>query len=288
MTDRREFWSRARKEEIARMCRDQGLRQAEPEVRRTTQPVTDLCSAPGGGRDRQLLRGQAFTVHALSETGWAFGETVADRYSGWIEASMLVPHFDAVPTHRVANARTYAKAASGLKTPGDITPLSMGSELVVLDEQDGWSRIEWTDGLQPRRRFVPSLHLVPIDRKEPDAVAVAARLLGTPYLWGGNSAFGIDCSGLVQIACRACGIACPGDSDQQIAQLGETLDPGTPPQRGDLMFWKGHVGWVSGPDTLLHANAHAMAVTYEPLQDAIEKIATQGDTVLRHARVTTP
>jgi len=109
-----------------------------------------------------------------------------------------------------------------------------------------------------------------------DPVTIATVLLGTPYLWGGNSAFGIDCSGLVQAACMVCGIACPGDSDMQAAGLGQLVTDGSPPRRGDLLFWKGHVAWVSGPDTILHANAHHMAVAYEGLVAAVARIAAQG------------
>lgn len=285
-TDRREFWATAGGEEIAQACRDLGLRRGDPEVRRMVQPVTDLVASPGGARDRQLLRGQGFRVHALSDEGWTYGETVEGAYSGWIEASHLVGHPDAAPTHRVVAAQSYAKTTGGLKTPGPVVPLSMGSDLVVQDECDGWARIAWSEGLVPRERFVPSVHLAPIDETQTDPVAVAERLIGAPYLWGGNSAFGIDCSGLVQIACHACGIACPGDSDQQMARLGRTLPDGTAPRRGDLLFWAGHVGWVAGPDLLLHANAHHMAVAHEPLTAAIARIRDQGDgPVTRHARI---
>ncbi len=286
MTDRRTFWSTAAAGEIAQICAQHGLERVNPEVRRIAQPVADLCASPKGARDRQMLYGQGFTVHAMSNEGWAFGETRADRYSGWIELSHLENPADAAPTHRITAATSYAKSTEGLKTPGQVTPLSMGSELVVAEDTDEWSRVAWSNKEDACEWFVPSLHLCPINSIETDPVTIAERLLGTPYLWGGNSAFGIDCSGLVQIACHACGVACPGDSDQQMAQLGETLDPGTPPQRGDLMFWKGHVGWVSDPGTLLHANAHSMSVTYEPLQAAIARIAAQGDPVLRHARLT--
>lgn len=286
MSDRRTFWSTAAADEIARACDEHGLRRCDPEIRHIAQPVTDLFAKPGGARDRQMLRGQAFTIHALSKDVWAYGEMAATRYSGWIAVEQLVSHPDMTPTHRIVAAQSYAKPTSGLKTPGPVKSLSMGSELVVLDENDGWSRVAWSGGLHSQELFVPSRHLRPIDHHDTDPIAVAERLLGTPYLWGGNSAFGIDCSGLVQIACHACGLACPGDSDQQMEQLGDTLAPGTPPLRGDLLFWKGHVGWVSDPDTLLHANAFSMSVRHEPLHAAIDRIAAQGDAVLRHARLT--
>ncbi|MGB1209466.1 MAG: C40 family peptidase, partial [Paracoccaceae bacterium] len=124
---------------------------------------------------------------------------------------------------------------------------------------------------------IPTQHLAPLPHAFPDPAAVAELFLGTPYLWGGNSRWGIDCSGLVQAAFLACGIPCPGDSDQQQAALGPRLPPQTPKQRGDLLFWRGHVAWVVDAQTLLHANAHHMAVAHEPIETAILRIAAQGD-----------
>ena len=110
-----------------------------------------------------------------------------------------------------------------------------------------------------------------------DPVAIAESLLGTPYLWGGNSCWGIDCSGLVSAAFSGRGVPVPGDSDQQLAELGQALPADAPVQRGDLFFWKGHVGLIEDADTLLHANAHHMAVAHEPIAEAIARIEAQGD-----------
>lgn len=285
MTDRRLTASNGRVAAQNLQGRVEAARFVTPEPHRVAAVVADLLDAPDGARDRQLLRGETFHVLEVREN-MAFGYADRDGYVGWIDMVSLNGAPSEAPTHTVKAARSYAKSTPGLKAIGTVTPLPFGARLIVLDEEGGWSRIAWTRGTIPRDLYVPSCHLGSLGEHEADPVAVAARFMGTPYLWGGNSAFGIDCSGLVQAALHACGQDCPGDSDLQEAALGETMPPGTPPRRGDLFFWKGHVAWVAEPDTLLHANAHHMAVAYEPLSEAVRRIEAQGDgAVTRHARL---
>lgn len=248
---------------------------------RVSAIVADLTSA-SGGRERQLLRGEAFTGLDTKD-GRVFGFAEKDGYCGWIAGEDLAGLPSEPLTHRIASGRSYAKSTPGLKTPGAVTPLPHGIALAVLDEADGWARVAWTRGATDRDLFVPFAHLAPLDAPDTDPASVAERYLGTPYLWGGNSAFGIDCSGLVQAALLACAIPCPGDSDQQMSLGAEVTGPLA---RGDLVFWKGHVAMVADATRILHANAHHMAVAYEDTEAAIARIAAQGDgEVLARRRV---
>lgn len=234
----------------------------EGEAKQVMLPVVDLLRAPDGKRDRQLLSGQAVTVFEELD-GWAYIESALDGYVGYVPEASLGALREA--NHLVSARATHIYTQADIKS-GDRASLSMGSTLRVLREQDDFAKIP--------EGFVPLVHLSDL-APEADPVSVAERLMGAPYLWGGNSAFGIDCSGLVQAGCRACGIACGGDSDMQEAELGEALAEDAPLQRGDLLFWKGHVAWVVDSETLLHANAHHMAVAYEPIEAAIERIEEQ-------------
>ncbi|WP_425044531.1 C40 family peptidase [Primorskyibacter sp. S87] len=237
-------------------------------------PVVDLCRSPGGARDRQLLWGDRVTVYETRE-GWCFVQAEKDGYVGYIPAETVSPAHEA--THLVSARATHVYSAPDMKSP-DRLNLSFGSRIAVGAVSGGFAEIE--------EGFLPVQHLSPIGVALADPVEVAARFLGTPYLWGGNSHLGVDCSGLVQAAVLACGMDCPGDSDMQAESLGVLLPAGSEIQRGDLLFWKGHVGLVAGPDTLLHANAFHMATAYEPLEEAISRIKTQGDgPVTAHRRL---
>ncbi|SLN33879.1 C40 family peptidase [Roseisalinus antarcticus] len=257
-------------------------RFTDGEDRMVAHTSTALCDAPDGGRDRDLLFGETFTV--LEERdGWAFGRAPRDGYVGHARAAALAAPIGPA-THVVANRFTYALTEPRFKQQRGQVLLSIGSPVRVIGQAGRWSEIETPAG----SLFLPTGHLSPLDTPESDPVAVAERLLGTPYVWGGNTGLGIDCSGLVQTACLACGIPCPRDSDQQAAQLGTELPEDADARRGNLLFWKGHVGFISDPETLLHANSYRMSTTYEPLRDALPRIAASGDgPVTARKRLTT-
>jgi cell wall-associated NlpC family hydrolase len=128
------------------------------------------------------------------------------------------------------------------------------------------------------------MHLAPLKAKQADFVAVAEEFLNAPYLWGGKTSLGIDCSGLVQVALQAAGQACPRDSDMQEMALGKLSSLGEM-RRGDLIFWKGHVAIACDGETLLHANAHHMMVAIEPTAEAIARIKTAGSEVTSVKRI---
>ena len=242
-----------------------GRRRVTPEPMQIGVPVVDLLRNPEGPRDRQLLLGDA--VHVLERLdGFAFVQSQKDAYVGYVEETALEQ--PGTPTHMVSAPATHLYVRADMKSP-DRNGLSFGARLTVEAESGGFAET-W-------HGFVPRQHLRPLQKPFDDPVEVASLFLGTPYLWGGNSRAGIDCSGLVQAACLACGIPCPGDSDQQQAALGELLPEDETPRRGDLLFWKGHVAWVAGRNQILHANAHTMSTNFEDLNSAVARIQEAGD-----------
>lgn len=246
--------------EAARFVSGMPRRVVVPRValRATPSPDAPLVS--------EALFGEAVTVFETTEEGWAWGQLAADSYVGWLSAEALGDAGSA-PTHKVAALATPVFPGPSIKLPPREL-LSMGSLLTVVGTRERFA-------VTAQGGFVFAGHLAPMDAREEDFVAVAARFLGRPYLWGGRSSDGLDCSGLVQVALSACGVPCPRDSDMQEAALGETVPfDGDVAllRRGDLIFWPGHVGLVEDPGTLLHATAFFMSVVREPLAEALVRI----------------
>jgi len=235
------------------------------------EPVADLRRAPSheAPLDSQVLLGECVTVYETNGEGWAWGQLESDGYVGWLSANALAAPGPG-PTHKVRALRTLVFPRPDIKT-APLTSLPMGARLAVArqDERFAITASGW---------HVPQTHLVPIKSKQDDFVAVAEQFLDTPYLWGGKTSLGIDCSGLVQIALQAAGIACPRDSDMQELALGQITSLADL-RRGDLVFWKGHVAIARNDHELTHANAHHMMVAVEPVAEAIRRIKTAGSEV---------
>ncbi|HXK53519.1 MAG TPA: NlpC/P60 family protein [Hyphomicrobiales bacterium] len=223
---------------------------------------------PGGSFTSEALFGETFTVFEERE-GWAWGQLASDGYVGYLAASALgAPGL--APTHRVGALRSYLYPGPDIKVP-PLDLLSMNSLVAVEAVEGGFARLAGSG-------YMTARHLCALPQAENDFVAIAERFVGTPYLWGGRSSLGLDCSALVQMALAACAIACPRDSDMQQNELGEPVDPGRLDEvaRGDLIFWRGHVAIAAGAGMLVHANAHHMMVVREPQDAAVARIAAAG------------
>ncbi|MDO9461898.1 MAG: NlpC/P60 family protein [Alphaproteobacteria bacterium] len=213
--------------------------------------------------DTQMLFGEVFSIEEQKD-GWAQGSAVLDRYPGYVRLDMLGP-LGPLPTHRVRVPRTFVYRDPDLKS-SPLLWLSMNAKLALTAHSGGFSLIEDLG-------WIYSAHAAPIGMFTEDFVSAAEDFLGTPYLWGGRDGLGLDCSGLLQIAMQSAGRECPRDTYQQV-DLGAALPVDMwALRRGDLIFWKGHVGIMRNADTLLHANAYHMQVTREPLADAVARIA---------------
>lgn len=241
-------------------------------------PLAQIHRKPGGPIDRELVFGAAFIAlgepvspgEEGSPVQFQYGFAERDGYCGWIALPLLEKPWDA--THRVSVRQSYSLLEPDLKSPETATPIYHGADVCIVNRLDGWSEIRRPSDAGPNL-YIPTAHLRPIGKPEIDPIDVARRFLGTPYLWGGNSGRGMDCSGLIQTAMHACGWTCPGDSDLQAAMPGEHLPETMTLEPGDLIFWEGHVAMATGPDTMIHANAHHMMVIEEPIAPAIARIA---------------
>lgn len=221
-------------------------------IRREADPAAEQLD--------QLLYGETFRVIETGR-GWGWGQADRDGYVGHVLMADLKPGV-VLASHRVSALRAYAFSRPDLKSR-PLGVLSLGALVAVEAEEGRFLKAEGTG-------WIAAVHLTPVGHVETDAAAVAERFLGAPYQWGGRESVGVDCSGLIQQALYACGRFCPRDSDQQQAlgrpvRLGELA-------RGDLVFWRGHVGMMLDDERLIHANAFHMEVAIEPVAEAIARI----------------
>jgi cell wall-associated NlpC family hydrolase len=241
------------------------------------EPIAALRRTPSheARLDSQALLGERVVVYETTDEGWAWGQLESDGYVGWLSANAL-GDVGRAATHKVAVPRTLGFPGPDIKlTPAVALPMGASVAIVRQDERFAVTANGW---------HLPTTHLAPIKARQRDFVAMAEEFMHVPYLWGGKTSLGIDCSGLVQVALQAAGIPCPRDSDMQELALGKLSSLGEL-RRGDLVFWKGHVGIARDGETLLHANAHHMAVAVEPATDAIARIKAAGSDVTSVKRI---
>ncbi|MBI0020297.1 C40 family peptidase [Bartonella sp. W8097] len=238
-------------------------------LKRIVAPVAALYKIPDTLSERQseCLFGEDVKVFE-EKNGFCWVQAQQDGYVGYIEQSKI-GSIGNHPTHRVNVPRTFQYRDADLRSPM-ISPLSMGSRISVVGEAE-------TRGTRYARldngSFVVFNHITPVSTVEDDYVTIAESFIHTPYLWGGKSGLGIDCSGLVQLALMMTGRTVLRDTDMQQATIGKDIAPENGLQRGDLVFWKGHVAIMVDSGTLIHANGASMDVRKENLDHAIDRIA---------------
>ena len=238
---------------------------------------------PGSGRETDCLYGESVTIHAR-DGDWCDITLETDHYRGWLHASAIGTLPPA--THRIIAPRSLLTTGADIKTPAASTPsrLPRAAQAHAASNgitADGMMAIEGEAG---RIGYLPSRHLMPLDGSVDDWVAIAESLIGVPYRWGGRDSIGIDCSALVQLALAAAGRPVMRNSSDQEKTIGKTISPDDGLERGDLVFWKGHVGIMTDAETLLHANMHHAMTATEPLKQALVRLEGLGLPATRFAR----
>ena len=253
--------------------RIQAERYVAPVPYRIVTPVTDIMSAVDWtrSRDTQALWGEQFDVLDV-DGDWAWGQLATDGYVGYVRRD-TIEKLEDQPTHIVEARATFLYPDHSIKV-GFPEGVSFGSRLRILEQVDQFSQAD-------DATYVISDHIRPLNSAKPpspDAVIeTAMTFLEAPYLWGGRSSAGLDCSALTQFAFSAIGVALPRDSDMQAGHEGFAgpLQPFALDElrAGDLVFWKGHVGLMTSDSELIHCNGHHMRTVCEPIAGAVDRIA---------------